>query len=159
MINFAHIINKVSVMRKILALAVMAVISVVSFNAAASDRIVSYEQLPQPAKVFITAHFADSQVAYAKIDDGRYEVRMADGTELEFSRKGEWVKVDCEHNVVPESVLELIPEGIKTYVEANFPGAAIVKVDRERSARIEVELDNDLDLVFGKKGNFLRIDD
>lgn len=145
-------------MKKIVKLALIAMLSIVPVMVSARDRIVTYEQLPQAAKAFITAHFADSKVSYAKLDDGKYEVKMADGVELEFSRDGEWDNVDCKYKAVPGSVLNLLPEGINNYVNASFPDSSIVKVDKERG-RIEVELDNDLELVFDKNGAFLRIDD
>lgn len=145
-------------MKRIVTIAVAAVFTLFWLNACARDMIVTYDQLPQGAKTFIATHFADSQVSYAKLDDGKYEVRLADGTELDFTRAGEWDKVDCKYTAVPATVLALVPGGITAYVNANFPNSQIVKVDKERFS-IEVELDNDLDLVFGKKGNFIRIDD
>lgn len=139
-------------------LAVAALISLVSVNSMARDRIIQYAQLPQPAKAFIAAHFAGTQVSYVKFDDGKYELRMSDGSEVEFTGNGEWDNVDCEYRAVPKTVLALIPAEISKYVAANFPGASIVKIDKERFS-IQIELDNDLELVFSKTGKFLRIDD
>lgn len=139
-------------------LAVVALVSLVSINSMARDRIIQYAQLPQSAKAFIAAHFAGSQVSYTKFDDGRYEVRMSDGTEVKFNGQGEWDDVDCEYRAVPKTVLALIPAEISNYVAANFSGASIVKVDKERFS-IQIELDNDLELVFSKTGKFLRVDD
>lgn len=129
-----------------------------SVNASARDRIITYDQVPQAAKTFITAHFADKQVSYAKIDDGKYEVKLADGSELEFTKAGEWIKVDCKYSAMPASVVALVPAGIPLFVEERFPGAVIVKIDKGWR-NIEVELDNDLELVFNKKGDVVRIDD
>lgn len=145
-------------MKRIIIVAIAVVFTLFSASACARDRIITYDQLPQGVKTFISTHFADSQVSYSKIDDGKYEVRMTDGTELDFARDGQWDKVDCKYTAVPASVLALVPQSITAYVNANFPNSVIVKVDKERFS-IEVELDNDLDLVFGKKGNFIRIDD
>ena len=132
--------------------------SLIFLNCSGSDRIISPSQLPEAATKFIETHFNGVKISYAKIDDGKYEVRLADGTELDFKRSGEWDKVDCKLSPVPGSILALIPAGITAYVESNFPEASIVKIDYERR-RIDVELDNDLDLEFNLKGEFLRIDD
>lgn len=145
-------------MKKFFNYTIAVLFSLVSINTMARDRVVQFSQLPQEAKTFISTHFAGVQPSYAKLDDGKYEVRLADGTEVEFSRDGQWDNVDCKYRAVPGTVLALIPAEINNYVAANFPGASIVKIDKEVFG-IEIELDNDLDLVFGKKGNFLRIDD
>ena len=44
------------------------------------------------------------------------------------------------------------------YVATNFPVVNIIEVNKERS-KFEVELNNGVDLVFDKNGNFLRYDD
>lgn len=145
-------------MKFIFKIVAIATISFASFNGTCSDRIISVNELPQVSRDFIQKHFADDKVSYAKIDDGKYEVRLASGAEIDFCRDGEWDKVDCKFAAVPEEILNQVPAGITEYVTANFPGAVIVKVDKERF-RIEVELDNDLDLEFSKNGKFLKIDD
>lgn len=125
----------------------------------AGDRVIPVEQLPAAAKAFIQKNFPGRTISYAKIDrDGLktiYEARLDDGTEVDFDKKGNWDKVDCEKKAVPAS---LIPAGIANYVKANFPGTFVETIDKERNG-YEVELSNKLDLRFDKKGNFKRIDD
>jgi len=124
----------------------------------AEDRIILVDQLPAPAKSFISSQFPDAQIAYAQIDrDGRttYDVRLMDGTELDFDKRGNWDKVDCQFNAVPAN---LIPENISTFVNVNFPGTSIVKIDKERRG-FKIELSNDLELKFNKKGMLIKIDD
>ena len=43
-------------------------------------------------------------------------------------------------------------------MKANFPGVFVVKVDKERYG-YEIELSNELELKFDKKGNLMSIDD
>lgn len=125
----------------------------------ADDRIIPVEQLPASAKAFIQKNFPGKTISYAKIDrDGLktiYEARLDDGTEVDFDKKGNWDKVDCEKKAVPAS---LVPASIASYVKANFPGTFVETIDKERNG-YEVELSNKLDLRFDKKGNFKRIDD
>lgn len=145
-------------MRNFIKIVFAVAVVLVSANASARDRLVTYEQLPQTAKTFVTTHFADQKVSYAKIDDGKYEVKLADGSELEFTKAGEWIKADCKYSAMPASVVALVPAGIPLAVKERFPDAVIVKIDKGWR-NIEIELDNDLELVFNKKGELVRIDD
>ena len=137
------------------ALVCMMMQSVTTF---ASDRIIPKEQLPAAAQTFIQKTFPGQTISYAKVDsDGRktYEVRLSNGTEVEFDKNGTWDKVDCNYSAVPAN---LVPANIATYVKSNFPGATIVKIDKERYG-YDIELSNDLELKFNKSGQMLRVDD
>ena len=130
-----------------------------SLSTFADDKIIPVEQLPAPAKTFIESTFPGQTIAYAKKDRDlgktTYEVRLNDGTEVDFDSKGIWDKVDCGHSPVPA---QLVPADIANYVNANYGGATIVKIDKERKG-FEIELSNDLDLKFNKKGQLIGIDD
>ena len=121
----------------------------------AHDRIIPVTQHPAQAQTFIKTHFADKTVAYAKQDGAKYEVKFNDGAEVEFTRRGEWDKVDCKFSAVPDV---LVPELIKNYVTTNFPGTMITKIDKERHG-FDIELSNDLELKFDRTGNLMYIDD
>ena len=91
----------------------------------------------------------------AKLDDGEYEVKLVDGTEIEFTTAGEWKKVDCRTRAVPSA---LGPEAITKYVKGQFPKNLITKIEKKRNG-FEIELDNDLELIFDKNGAFMGADD
>lgn len=118
------------------------------------------KQLPQAARNFISLHFADRQLSYIKIDSEitgkKYEVTFTDRTEIEFDSKGGWTQVDCERSSVPEV---LVPAFIREYVDANYAGALIEKIELERHGATEIELNNGLSLKFDKKGRLTEIDD
>ena len=124
-----------------------------------NERPIPPEQLPEAAKTFIKKTFPEIAIAYAEIEtEGqrtKYEVRLADGTEIDFSGAGEWDKVDCNYKAVPAV---LVPEAIANYVKANYGGAIIVKVDKELYGW-DIELNNDLDLMFSTDLKFLGVDD
>lgn len=126
-------------------------------NCTATEKIVTLEQMPQKAQQFINAHFSERQISYAKLDEGTYEVRFADGTEADFNRKGEWDNVDCQRNAVPASIISLMPAAIQEYVQNNFAGAFIVAIDKDRNG-YDIELNTDIDLKFNSKGEFKRVD-
>ncbi len=52
----------------------------------------------------------------------------------------------------------IILDAIAAYVQTNFPGPVIVKIDKELFG-YEIELLNDLELKFDKNGRLVNIDD
>ena len=146
------------IMKKIMS--VLAVLFLALNVACANeDRPIKVEELPASAQEFIKAHFPASTVSYAKIDDElvykEYEVMLTDGVKIEFSGDGEWKDVDCKFGAVPAAI---IPKKIANYVEKNYPGVKIIKIDRDRRD-YEVSLSNRLELTFDMKFNLVDIDD
>ena len=128
---------------------------IMSATTFASDRVITANQLPAAAETFINQTFPGASIMYAEIDDGKYEVHLNDGTEINFDRKGNWDKVDCKLNAVPA---HLIPATIASNVETQFSGTVITKIDKERYG-YEIELSNGLDLKFNRQGMLSEIDD
>ena len=130
-----------------------------SVTCLADDKIIPVEQLPAPAKTFVKKYFPQATIEYATKDTefmgATYEVRLSDGTEVDFDKKGNWDNVDCKTKAVPTS---LVPAAIAQYVKAHYPNTVIVKIDKERGG-YEIELSNDLDLKFNSKGKLIGIDD
>ncbi len=108
---------------------------------------------------FMKTNFPGQAISYAKIDKDfsgtKYEVRLNNGVELDFDKSGTWDKVDCNFSAVPAN---LVPASIANYVKTHFAGAKIVKIDKERYG-YDIELSNDLELKFNKKGQLMNIDD
>ncbi|MCR5561213.1 MAG: PepSY-like domain-containing protein [Bacteroidales bacterium] len=123
------------------------------------DHIITVNQLPAAARTFLQDYFSDQNVSFVKKDielvKTSYEVRLEDGTEIDFNSKGEWDKVDRDTIAVPSA---LIPQAIAAYVSANFPSQIIVMIDKENYGH-EIELGNSLELKFNKKGELIRVDD
>lgn len=118
-------------------------------------------QLPQAARTMIKKYFPKVSVTYIKIDKdlleaATYEAIMDQGVQIDFNSKGEWTEVESKLNPVPDA---LIPAAIKTYLKANFPNVTVEKIERRRKGGYEVELRNDLSVIFDAQGNFLRLDD
>ena len=139
-------------------LVVLAAFSI-SLTACAKDRIVPFEQVPQPAKDLVAQYFDASQVAYVKLDkdllDWEYEVRFNDGRSVEFNKAGELTKVDCKTTAVPEA---LVPAPVLEYVKKSFPNSFITEWSKD-DRNYKAELNNGLDLEFNRKYEFIRIDD
>ena len=123
-----------------------------------SDKLVPADQLPAAAHSFIQQYFPGIPISYVKKDAGlktSFEVVLTDGTEIDFDGKGEWDSVDCRRSAVPEA---LVPAAIGGYVQTNFTGQMIVKIDKELYG-YEIELGSGLDLKFDNNGKLIRIDD
>ena len=146
-------------MRTISRILVTLVIALTSLTLiSCSDRIIPSEKLPAAAQSFLKEYFPDSPISYVKKEADltpTYEVVLQNGTEIEFNKKGQWDNIDCKRLAVPAA---LIPAAISEYVNANFPGQSIVKIDRETYGH-EIEMANGLELKFDKKGKLLHIDD
>lgn len=142
-----------------LFIAVLACFLMQTVSTFAADKIIPASQLPAAATTFINDYFPGQTISYAKLDrefsGTRYEVRLNNGVELDFDKNGTWDKVDCNYSAVPA---KLVPASIANYVKANFAGASIVKIDKERYG-YDIELSNDLELKFNKKGQLMSIDD
>ena len=123
-----------------------------------SDKLVPADQLPAAAHSFIQQYFPGIPISYVKKDAGLktgFEVVLTDGIEIDFDGKGEWDSVDCRRSAVPEA---LVPAAIGGYVQTNFTGQMIVKIDKELYG-YEIELGSGLDLKFDSSGKLIRIDD
>jgi hypothetical protein len=126
------------------------------FGAFAScDRTVSVDKMPNKAKQFIAANFNGVNVLSVQKDGFKYDVVLFDGTSLEFKSNGQWIEVDCGMRPLPAGVL--LPTTAQ-YLSAQFPVNFPTHVKYEHK-RYEVEMDNDLDLVFDKNGVFMGADD
>ena len=130
-----------------------------SLTACANEQVVTFDQLPEPAKAIVAAHFDASQVAYVTLEkdllNWEYDLKFNDGRSLEFDKDGELIKVDCLQTEVPSA---LIPEPVREYVKTHFPSAFITEWSKD-DRRWKAELDSGLDLEFNSNYEFVRIDD
>ena len=141
---------------KRMKLILAAVLGLMLSGAAYADVPVSLDKLPEAIKTFVQQNFPENPIVYAEQDWNSYECRLNNGTKVEFDKKGEWKKVDCEMmTVVPAAI---IPAPIKEYVSASFADSPIIKIEKERYG-YKVELANDLELMFNKQGAFMGMDD
>lgn len=129
--------------------------SVTSF--ADNDKPISFNQLPEKAKVFIKHHFhvGDVQKAYIDEDGDEYEVRLKGGIKIEFGKGGRWKEVEARR-AVPASV---IPDRILHHIRKEFgPQVKVVEISRDRE-EIEVKLSNGKELEFDRNSRKVEVDD
>ena len=121
------------------------------------DVVISFENLPANAQAFLNGKVAENDILriIEKTDDGKksYEVKLVDGTELEFNSNGEWIEIDAEDNKAVADIF--VPEAILSYVTSNYPTALIENIERMVNGYFEVELNNDVELYFDAEYNFV----
>lgn len=130
---------------------------IISCSCNARDIVIKVQDLPQTAQSFISTHFNGIEVSFAIKDGNEYEIRFANGWELEFNRKGEWKTIDCKQQAVPSSIIALIPESIPAYIQGNFANAFVTEISKDRW-EYDIELSNGLDLEFSLSGELKRVD-
>lgn len=123
---------------------------------------VNRDDLPQTAREFLNKHFSKSRVSMVKTDrhllkKTDYDVKLVNGTKIEFNSKGEWTSVDCKTKEVPS---ELVIKPIRNYVSKNFPETYIVSIEK-KTIGFEIELNDGIELKFDRLGTFksMKLDD
>lgn len=130
---------------------IMAVCMMVFLAAGAfADRRISPAELPASVQSFISQYFPGKSVLKAKADFNEFEVDLNDGTEIQFSGNGSWKEIET-YTGVPAA---LLPQGITSYVNSNFPGVIIRSVEKEWNG-FEIKLTNRMKIYFDQNGNMI----
>lgn len=110
-------------LRKIIIMIVMMVGTISVFAALPFDKYsINRNDLPEAAKEMLDEYFPKAKVSMIKVDrhllkKTDYDVKLTNGTKIEFSNKGKWTNVDCKKKSVPES---LVPKAIRNSVAKNM---------------------------------------
>jgi len=143
------------IMKRIILL-FAAIIAVACHSYAIFDKYtIDRDNLPEEAQAMLTEYFPKAKVSMIKVDKHLlkktdYDVRLTNGTTVEFNNKGKWTSVDCKNREVPEG---LVVKPIRRYVTKNFSGLKIVKIKKKASG-YEVGLSDGVDLKFNLLGSF-----
>ena len=139
---------------------VSGIFALVLLMTACSDKPVLPEQLPVPVKSFIQQTYPGQTITFAQKDleltGWKYEVFLADGSHIEFDTDDTWDKV--ESPMTQPVPAQLIPAPIATHLQANFPGAFVTKIDKERNG-YEIELATGVELRYNNQGALMEMDD
>ncbi|MDE6335696.1 MAG: PepSY-like domain-containing protein [Muribaculaceae bacterium] len=143
-------------MKKILISLLVAVSSVSSALAFPIDKYtISREELPEAARQMLDEYFPKAKIGMIKIDKHLlkktdYDVRLVNGTTIEFNNKGKWTSVNCKKNEVPEG---LVMKTIRNHVAKNYNGAKIVSIYK-KATHYEIGLSDDILLKYDLLGIF-----
>ena len=125
---------------------------------AGNDKPIAVNSLPVKAQSLLNNDFKNQKVMLATIESGvvkkSYDVVLENGTKIEFDKKGNITEIDCKKAFVPA---RFIPQPIKNYLKANYPGQAVKKIEINKN-EYEIELANGLDLTFNKHFKLIDID-
>ena len=109
---------------------------------------------------FVQQYFPQATVQMVMPDEDDIDVILNDYTKIEFRLNHEWKKVDCEHATTYTTMpAELVPEQITAYVNSNFQGATIKKLEKKYMGGWEIELSNGIEIEFDKRFNVIDFDD
>ena len=142
-------------------LLVLAAILITVSTAMADKYTIDRENLPEPAREFLTTYFPKGKVAMIKVDrhlpkKTDYDVKMVDGTKIEFSNAGKWKSVEMKGDKgVPEAI---IPKSIRNYVAKNYAGEKVTEIEKKSSC-YEAELSAGIKLRFSLLGSFQKVVD
>lgn len=141
-------------MKKYLILIAALLIGVVT-GIAQDKYTISRNDLPKEAQEFLTEYFPKAKLGMVKTDrhllkKTDYDVKLVNGTKIEFNNAGKWTSVDCKSREVPSGI---IPRTIRNYVKKNFKGVKIVKIEKT-SSKYKVGLSDDVELTFNLLGQF-----
>ncbi|MBP5360318.1 MAG: PepSY-like domain-containing protein [Bacteroidaceae bacterium] len=120
-----------------------------------NDRVITFEQLPAQSQTMLKKYFAEKVPLIVTVDLDDYTVMYQSGEKVEFDKKGNWREINCKTSAVPT---DLIPEQIKAVVKQTYPGATIIKIDRDRRG-YDIKLSNGLDIEFNRNFQIIEIDD
>lgn len=119
-------------MKKILFALLILMMSVTNASAFIDKYTINRDELPQPAREMLDEHFPKVKVSMIKVDKHLlkktdYDVKLTNGTKIEFSNKGQWTSVDCGKKEVPEA---LVAKAIRNYVSKNYKDSRLVSITR-----------------------------
>lgn len=144
-------------MKKFFAIGFVALVLLMT---ACSDKPVMPAQLPVDITAFIQQNFPGQTISFAKKDleitGWQYNVVLADGTQIDFDTDHMWDKIQCA--MTTSMPTALVPAPILAHLQTNFPGAMILKIDKERYG-YEIELTNGLEMKFNNQGALMEVDD
>jgi hypothetical protein len=131
-------------------------LNAVAFTA---DVHVSTSTLPQNILDYIMDNYSGLTIIEAEIEDNQnFEITLSNESELIFDSQGNFLGEDTDENNdfgdVEVDISEL-PQNIIDFVNQYYPGIDIEEAELESNGNYEIELENDVELIFDTNGNFL----
>lgn len=144
-------------MKKIF-IALACVFTLVTNACADNYQPITQTQLPEKAQTFLSTYFPEAKVSLVRkeidVIELNYDVIFADGSKVEFDRKGNWTEIDCLTHSLPAGI---VPEAINKIINTHYPETKVVKIERDHR-EIDVKLNNRVELTFNKNLQLIDID-
>lgn len=124
----------------------------------AEEIAIQKSQLPEKSQKIIELAYPGKEIKKAIIEKRaslmQYEVKIAGGVKMQFSKKGALTECTCTKSAVPDV---LIPAQIKETVEKQYPKNEIRSIEHD-SKLYEIVLDNGDELSFNSSYRLISID-
>ncbi len=142
-------------MKKILIALLLIICGAGAASAFIDSYVIDRKNLPEQAQQMLSEYFPKAKVSLIKVDrhllkKTDYDVKLVNGTKIEFTNAGKWKSVDCKTREVPEG---LVTKPIRNYIKKNFPDVKIVKIEK-KSGGYEIVLSDGVELKFNLLGQF-----
>jgi len=123
----------------------------------AATKPVAFQNVPELVQQAVLANFQQDQIQFItskkEYRNYEYEFVLKDGTTLKYDAKAKFRRVKNKNGVKEV----FLPENILQYVRQTFPNTVVTDYKKE-SYRQKVKLDDQMGLVFDKRGKFMHID-
>lgn len=136
-------------MKKILVL--FSVFSVLSYSTLFADWVIDPATLPAKAKSFVASTFPDAQIWKAERDGGKFDVKLSNGVDIDFSASGDWIKIDAEYIAIPMNVL---PNAVASSIKSKYPEASVIEVEKN-FGNFKIKLNNFMELYMSSNGQIV----
>ncbi len=96
------------------------------------------DKLPEAAREMLDKHFPKAKISMIRVDrhllrKTDYDVKLTNGTKIEFDNKGNWTSIDCKKREVPT---DLVNKTVKRHVTKNYSKAKIVSIRKKLSGYV-----------------------
>lgn len=130
-----------------------------SATAFSADTHMQTSALPQAILDYVTTNYPDKTITEVELEgDGNYEVELNDGMELIFNTTGEFLGIDedADDDFGDRDIAASeLPQNIIDFLDEYYSGATVEEAEIENNGNYEIELDNDVEVIFDANGNFL----
>ena len=153
---FSYTTYKSYIMRNIL-ICIAVLCCLTPYGAAAEERRIPYNDLPETARQFIADNLDRNKVIEVEQERDwkrEYEVTFSDGSRIEFDDRGDWIKIKSSDSTF---IRRFTPEKILRQTDSRYPGLMIVEIERHGRA-YGIELADGSELLFDASGRRVKID-
>ncbi len=146
----------ITMKKRIVTLCLLLFGALIGLQSCDDEKNITFDKLPQTARQFIGNYFPDQTVNRTRQekDNGivSYEVRLTDGTEIDFNAAGEWQHIDRPFGIIPD---EIVPQAILNDLAGRYPEARVHEIEKELGG-YEIGIGNGLELYYTTEGVFIR---
>lgn len=117
------------------------------------DNAININDLSINTRKFISYYFPDQEIVSIKKEKGNYEIFL-NYYKLIYDEEGNWDRVQGYDEEIPEKFLKILPQKISYYISLNHINSIVTEV-KKLSEGYQLQLNDNLFLIFDNQGNFL----